>query len=162
MDGIQKSSNTNWSLIGPQQAAVMGCPSGCRFSAQYSCHGGGCRKIQPLVRKMFWITLSTSVVQWLAMGWTTEVYFSEGQEIVCWHSWVHNSSGAHQPAVKWMPWGYSSHGVKFTIYFSAGLIFRMCVELYLHFPMCHLGMLLHYAQRRVYLLLMYAPNQFVF
>jgi hypothetical protein len=104
-----ESSNTNWSLIGPQQAAVIGCPSGCRFSAQYSCHGGGCQKIQPLVQKMFWITLSTSVVQWLAMGWTTEVYFSEGQEIFCWHSWVHNSSGAHQPAVKWMPWGEVHH-----------------------------------------------------
>jgi len=29
-----ESSNTNWSLIGPQQAAVMGCPSGCWFPAQ--------------------------------------------------------------------------------------------------------------------------------
>jgi hypothetical protein len=48
------------------------------------------------------------------------------------------------------------------IYLSPRLIFRICVELYLHSPMCHLGMLLDEAQGQLYLLLVYAPNQFVF
>ena len=121
-DGFQKSNNTNWSLYwttGMSQWMQVFCTIKLLW-------WGTCQKRQLIVHKMFWITPSISVVQWLAMGWTTEVYFSVGQEIVFWHSWVH-----------------SSYRVKFTIFLSSLLLLRMCVAVppFLHVPSWHVAKL---------------------